>query len=1090
MKPIVHYTENRKEKGMNYKIDLIRFNLILFIISIVILTLSARSCLKRNNSNTKSGSSTDYSTFVINAPSNLTATAISSSQINLSWQDNSNNEDGFEIDRSIDSINYALLLTLNADTTAYSDISVTWYTAYYYRVRAFNTIGDRSDYSNTVGAFTFDYAWIFPCTAIAAGQFYTLALRSDGRLWSWGRNDYGQLGLRDTTSPYISFPALIEYDIAWNVFANITALSAGYTHCIALKNNGSLWSWGSNNYGQLGLGDTSLTATPYPVTGTTSAGFDLDWSSVAAGNSFTVALKSNNTLWAWGFNMSGQLGDGSTDINPSTSKKTIPTQIGTESDWFSISAGNIHTIALKLNQTLWVWGGNDSGQLGDGTTDNRNTPMQIGTESNWNNISAGYSHTIGIKTNNPPAGEAGTLWAWGRNDSGQLGDGTNDTRYTPRQVGSESDWVISSAGGFHTIARKTNNTLWAWGQNDYGQLGLGDSGSSTNRNTPTQVGNNSDWFSVIAVYQYSLGLKTNGTIWVWGRNDYYQLGLGDAVNRNIPYALGSPVTPSSLIIINISSARIDILWTDNSYNEIGFIIERKIGATGEWQEIATVGQNVILYSDTTVTPGNTYYYRFKSYNNFGYSPYSNEVNAMATILAPSNLILDLVSTSQINLSWTDNSSDETGFKVERKIGSNGTYQSIGETGVNITTYSDITPAGFVSNTTYYYRVKAFNIDTESTYSNERSIIIAEGDWLTIASGRNHNVALKIDNTLWSWGWNDKGQLGLGDSGSGKERTTPTQIDASADWSTVSAGWLHTLGIKTNPAGGGTLWSWGWNLYGQLGVADKVNRITPSLVAGSYTDWVSATAGFGHTLGLKTNGTIWAWGDNSYNQLGFYDITGITTPRQLGTQSDWLAVSGANLSTIAAGYNHSLALKRDGILWSWGQNNYGQLGLGYTSPKNTPTQVGNQTDWVSIAGGLSYSIGLKSNGTVWSWGLNDVGELGLGDNTNRDTPSQVGSEIYWLIIEANGNHTLGLKTNGTFWAWGNNQYGQLGLGDFEWRNTPSQVGTEINWTGIAGGNLHSISLQANGTLWSWGYNANGQLGLGDTIDRNVPTLVGE
>jgi hypothetical protein len=181
---------------------------------------------------------------------------------------------------------------------------------------------------------------------------------------------------------------------------------------------------------------------------------------VAAGNYHNVAIKSDGTLWAWGRNRSGQLGDGTND------DKYTPTQIGTGNNWAAVAAGSFHTVAVKTDGTLWAWGYNRRGQLGDGTNDDKNTPTQIGTDNDWAAVAVGQNHTLVLKTD-------GTLWGWGKNEFGQLGDGTNDKKNTPTQVGTGNDWDSVAAGNSHTLALKTDGTLWAWGSNEYGRLGDG-----------------------------------------------------------------------------------------------------------------------------------------------------------------------------------------------------------------------------------------------------------------------------------------------------------------------------------------------------------------------------------------------------------------------------------------------------------------------------------------------------------------------------------------------------------------------------------------------------------------------------------------
>ncbi|MGI6595500.1 MAG: RCC1 domain-containing protein [Candidatus Ratteibacteria bacterium] len=293
------------------------------------------------------------------------------------------------------------------------------------------------------------------------------------------------------------------------------------------------------------------------------------------------------------------------------------------------------------------------------------------------------------------------------------------------------------------------------------------------------------------------------------------------------------------------------------------------------------------------------------------------------------------------------------------------------------------------------------------------------------------MALKEDGTLWAWGYNLHGQLGLGNT---DNTDTPTQVGAATDWLDISAGSLHTIALKED----GTLWAWGYNYYGQLGLNDSgsgTERTIPTQV-GTATNWYAISAGSSHTIALKEDGTLWAWGFNHYGQLGLDDSgsgTDRATPTQVGTDTDWLAIS--------AGDNHTIALKEDGTLWAWGHNSSGQLGLDDTTKRVTPTQVGTDTNWLAISGGSTHTIALKEDGTLWAWGGNYYGQLGLGDSdtgTDRTIPTQVGTATNWYAISAGDDHTIALKEYGTLWAWGNNSNGQLGLGNTDNTDTPTLV----------------------------------------------------
>ena len=309
-----------------------------------------------------------------------------------------------------------------------------------------------------------------------------------------------------------------------------TKVSAGLNHTVAIASNGTLWAWGTNTSGELGIGFTpSFSLNPVQV-GTAS-----NWTSVAAGNGFTLAIRSSgvlgnsNTLWAWGANSFGQLGDGTTD------NKFVPTQIGTNTKWLQVSAGTNHSMAINDsgtifvpgNKTLWGWGRNNVGQLGDGITPNQNIPIQIGTAIDWGQVVAGGSYSIAQKTD-------GRLFSWGLNNVGQLGINSTTTTSARTQIGTDSDWSINfSADAAHVLAIKNNGTLWAWGYNLSGQLGTG---ATANSLLPIQIGTAIDWTKVSVGAGHTMALKNNGDLYTWGKNEEGQLGIGSldfSLTRNL-----------------------------------------------------------------------------------------------------------------------------------------------------------------------------------------------------------------------------------------------------------------------------------------------------------------------------------------------------------------------------------------------------------------------------------------------------------------------------------------------------------------------------------------------------------------------------
>ena len=349
----------------------------------------------------------------------------------------------------------------------------------------------------------------------------------------------------------------------------------------------------------------------------------------------------------------------------------------------------------------------------------------------------------------------------------------------------------------------------------------------------------------------------------------------------------------------------------------------------------------------------------------------------------------------------------------------------------------------------------------------------------IAAG-SATLAVKSDGTLWAWGMNNCGQLGLGtsDASPTEANPTPTQVGDASDWAAVACGSYHSLALKTD----GTLWAWGWNDPGEIGLGDSKSPSVPTQV-GTANDWAAVAGGgtavSGYSLAIKKDGSLWAWGNSHWGQLGLgYSMESRDTPARVGAASDWAAV--------ACGGAHTLALKSDGTLWAWGDSQYGQLGLGDQVSTGTPTQVGTANDWAAVACGYMHSLALKKDGSLWAWGWNKYGQLGLGDTAGRHSPTQVGAANDWTAVTGGADCSLALKSDGTLWAWGDGEYGQLGLADTRDRHSPTQVGTANDWASLAcfGG----LALKKDGSLWAWGDNSSGNLGLGDTKNRLVPTRV--
>jgi alpha-tubulin suppressor-like RCC1 family protein len=333
-------------------------------------------------------------------------------------------------------------------------------------------------------------------------------------LWTWGNNSNGQLGDNTTTNKSTPVTTLAG-GTNWKQVAGGKGLNANFT--AAIKTDGTLWIWGLNSTTQ--LGDNTAVNRSTPVT--TFAG-GANWKQVSCGQAHAAAIKTDGTLWTWGVNTSGQLGS-----NNLAQSNTPVTTFAGRTNWKQVACGRFHTAAIKTDGTLWNWGVNTVGSLGDNTVTQRNTPVTtFAGGTNWKQVACSVGFTAAIKTD-------GTLWTWGNNLQGQLGDNTIIQRSTPVTtfVGG-TNWKQVTCGYNHTAAIKTDGTLWTWGLNTFGQLG---SNNLAQSNTPvTTFAGGTNWKQVACGNALTAAVKTDGTLWTWGQNTSGQLGDNTITQRNFP----------------------------------------------------------------------------------------------------------------------------------------------------------------------------------------------------------------------------------------------------------------------------------------------------------------------------------------------------------------------------------------------------------------------------------------------------------------------------------------------------------------------------------------------------------------------------
>lgn len=401
---------------------------------------------------------------------------------------------------------------------------------------------------------------------VAAGSAHTVALRSDGTVWAWGDNSADQLGLGvSSTLTTSTVPVAVSVPTG---FTGIIAVAAGENHSLALKSDGTVWAWGNNTYGQ--LGDTIDPNQTNPDTGATviiaSSAVPIQISelsgitAIAAGTGFSMALKSDGTVWTWGRNDLGQLGNG-TSLTYASSQPTAdqlaieakPTQLTTLSGVVTgIAAGGYHALALKNDGIVWAWGLDSCGQVGDpalavssncSLSSNRviahanATPQAVSGLTGVSSVAAGVNHSVARMSD-------GTVEAWGWNSSGQLGDGSTTDSSAPVTASGLTGITEVGAGSGHTVALKSDGTVYTWGANGVGQLGTG-----TITSSPTPATVLSGTAGIAAGEFFTVANKTAGTVWAWGDNSSGQLGNGTAVDA---FGVATP-TPVQVVSFSLTA---------------------------------------------------------------------------------------------------------------------------------------------------------------------------------------------------------------------------------------------------------------------------------------------------------------------------------------------------------------------------------------------------------------------------------------------------------------------------------------------------------------------------------------------------------
>jgi alpha-tubulin suppressor-like RCC1 family protein len=975
---------------------------------------------------------------------------------------------------------------------------------------------------------------------IAAGSEHSVVVTPDGHVWTWGRNEHGQLG--DGTTTDRSIPGQVPG------LTNIVAVSSTDSHTLALASDGTVWAWGGNWLGQVGNGSSSDQLSPVQLSMTGII-------AVAAGHEHSLALQSDGTVWTWGDNFFGQLAR-------STSGRNSPTPTATPA-WgtvTAISAGSEHTLVLKSDGTVWGAGGNFYGELGSGGS--TITPQQLPGITTAQAIAAGGVFSEILLAD-------GTVRGFGYNGAGQLGNGTSPSS-TGLTVSGLSNATRIAAGWYFSAAVKSDGTAWAWGENGRGQIG--DGTNVANRQVATQVSTLTGITEIATGSNpgHAIAVTSDGVVWTWGGNTVGQLGDGTNVDSHVPIALSGTnytwkiatpafsvaagnYTTAQTVTITCLTPSVEIHYTLNGtdptltdpiitsggtvsidQNETlkarawrtGFMTSNVAAAT----YTLTVGTVTISPAQGTytsavtatmsvATPSATIHYTTDSTTPTELSPIYT-----GAITVPTTTTFKAIA---VRTGWTSSAVATTTYQM---FFGQAAAPTISPAAGSYTSSVTVTLSAMAGATIRYttngtppttsspvyvgpFLVEASETVTAITYhpdytdsasaSAAYTIVVADptltptsgtyaaGQTITIASATSgadiHYTLNGVDPTQSDPAVPANGQIVVG-AYTLKARAFKTGCTASA---VVTATYGVTGTSATPSLGGGlehsiallpdgTVWTWGGNTFGEIGDGTTTPRLLPGIVSG-LTGVTQIGVGDAHNL-VIINGSIWAWGEGSNGRLG--DGTNVPKSRPVPVLGITTAVA------VDGNSNNSIALLADGTLMTWGDNCCGQLATGSLSPssRNTPGAISGLTNVTFVTLGTLHGLAVRSDGTLWGWGANGGGQLGDGFTSNRLSPFQipglsniVGAAGGWFFSAA-------LDNTGTVWTWGQNSVGQLGDGTLNPHLTAAAVSGLSNVTQIAAGLYHLLALRSDGTVWAIGNNAEGELGDGTGTNRSTPTQV--
>lgn len=981
-----------------------------------------------------------------------------------------------------------------------------------------NNVGQVGDNTTTQRTSPVQLTTLSGVSAISSRSNHSLALKSDGSIRAWGANGNGQLGDSSTTQR--------NAPVAVSSLTSVIAISAGTSHSLALKSDNTAWAWGANSNGQLGDSTNTQRTSPVAVTnlGTVTA--------LAGGGTHSVALKFDGSVWSWGQNTNGQLGDGSTTTS------WTPVAVANVSDATLIASGESHTLAIESDGTVWATGYNNTAQIGDGTRVTRKSPVELSDPSYvWKvgtptfSIAAGtYTASQNVVVSTVTTGATIRYTTNGATptttDPVVPGNGivTVSESLTLKVKAWKTGVPDSNADESEYTLRVPTPTL-SPGQNTYSApqnvtVSVAGTGFTlrytTNGQEPTTTDTIVASGSTVSVAE-SLTLKVRGWRDNWTVSDVASAIYTMKVAQPSLTPAAGNYTSAQTVTIATTSPGVTLRYTTNGGEPTtsdATIASGNSISVGTASTIRVKGfREGWTDSDTRI---GTYTFTMGTVATPTFSPSAGTYTSGQTLTISTT-------TTDATIRYTTDGSEPTlvskiyagplsidkpvtlkarGFKRDWTASATTTSAYTFDFGtVAVPTLSPapgdyptsrlVTVTTATAGATIHYTTNGVEpTDTDPTVASGATVLIDRsmrlrvkafktgmdasaaltGDyWITgtVVAGDAFGVALKSDGTVWTWGANGQGQLG---NGTQTQQNSPAQISGLTDVVAIAAGTTHTLAAKRD----GTVWAWGSNSSGQLAESTSVQRrLTPTQIT-ALSDVVAVEAGESHSLALKRDGTVCAWGGNSFGQIGNGNNTQQTAP---------VCLSLTGFTAIRAGSQHSVALKTDGestgTVWTWGNNATRQLGDGTNVARNTPATV--LSGVTSIGAAYEHTLARRADGVAMSWGRNVDGELGDGTQIDRSRPTEMADLDAVTFVGGARRFSLVLTGSGSLWTSG----ASLGSTLITPYRIPA-VGTTV--LTADGGVSFALAARRDGTVWTWGPNTSGQLGDGTTTDRWVPRPV--